>query len=54
MKLSEEIKHCLDGDGCGKCRYGEEKCMLTCRKLLQAAYEEIKKNEEVEEQHKYG
>lgn len=45
MKLSEEIKHCLDGDGCGKCRYGEPETKLTCRGLLQAAYEEIKRNE---------
>lgn len=48
MKLSEEIKHCLDGD-CNKCRYGEPETKLTCTGLLQAAYEEIKKNEEVEE-----
>lgn len=54
MKLSEELKHCLDGDGCDKCRYGETETKLTCRGLLQAAYEEIKKNEEVEKQHKNG
>lgn len=53
MKLSEEIKHCLESD-CGKCRYGETKTKLTCRKLLQAAYEEIKRNEEAEERHKNG
>lgn len=46
MKLSEELKNCLDGD-CGKCRYGEPETKLTCRGLLQAAYEEIKKNEKV-------
>lgn len=48
MKLSEELKHCLDGDGCGRCKYGEVETKLTCRGLLQAAYEEIKKNEERE------
>ena len=54
MKLSEELKRCLDGDSCGKCQYGEVETKLTCRGLLQAAYEYAKRNEEAEEGRKYG
>lgn len=49
-KLSEELKHCLNGDGCAECAYGEEKCILSCRQLLQSAYEKIKEYEDLEEQ----
>lgn len=47
MKLSEELKRCLDGDGCQNCERFETKSVLTCRGLLQAAYEQVKKYEKV-------
>lgn len=50
MKLSEQIKNCLDGSGCKDCESYEAKSVLTCRGLLQVAYERIKGYEELEEQ----
>lgn len=50
QKLSEQLKHCLDGNGCGKCVHAEEKTILSCRSLLQSAYEKIKYFEDLEEQ----
>lgn len=51
MKLSDELKNCLDGgESCGKCRYAEAKTMLTCRNLIQAACEKIKAYEGLEKQ----
>lgn len=50
MKLSEELKHCLDGGGCKDCESYEINSVLTCRGLLQAAYEQIKGYEELEDQ----
>jgi len=49
-KLSEQLKHCLDGDGCSSCVHSEEKTILSCRSLLQSAYEKIKYFEDLEEQ----
>lgn len=46
MKLSEELKNCLDSDICGKCQYGNSETILTCKGLLQAVYEKIKEMEE--------
>lgn len=45
-KLSEELKHCLEDDSCGNCHYGEPEIKLTCRGLLQKAYEVVKEQEE--------
>lgn len=51
-KLSEELRHCLDGDGCKDCsNYQSESC-LTCPKLLQKSYEVVKRYEEMEEKGK--
>lgn len=49
-KLSEELKHCLETDCCGKCQYGETETKLICSSLLQKAYERIKEIEETEEE----
>lgn len=49
MKLSEQIKRCLDGSGCGNCEHHEADTKFICRKLLQKAYERIKGYEELEE-----
>ena len=49
-KLSEELKHCLDGKGCFECAYSDEKAIMSCRNLLQNAYEKIKYFEDLEEQ----
>lgn len=49
IKLSEELKRCLDGDSCKNCERFEINSVLTCRGLLQAAYEQVKRNEEREE-----
>ncbi len=48
-KLSEELRHCLDGRKCSGCDYYEVNSTLTCRALLQKAYERIKEYEEMEE-----
>lgn len=45
-KLSEELRHCLEGDGCGRCAYHEPETKLTCRGLLQKAYEAVKEMED--------
>lgn len=45
MKLSEELRRCLDNNGCKKCTYYETKTTCVCSGLLQKAYEEIKKYE---------
>ena len=42
-KLSEELRHCLDGDGCADCACYEQESVLTCRGLLQKAYEVVKR-----------
>lgn len=50
MKLSDELKHCLDGSGCGNCEHHEADTKFICRGLLEKAYERIKWYEELEEQ----
>ena len=45
-KLSEELRHCLEGNGCADCTCYETKSVLTCRGLLQKAYEVVKRYEE--------
>ena len=52
MKISEQIKNCLDGSGCGECEFWEEETIPVCKGLLQKAYERIKGYEELEEQGK--
>lgn len=49
QKISEKLKHCLGTDGCGKCDYVDEKAIMSCRGLLQSAYEKIKDYENSEE-----
>lgn len=46
-KLSEELRHCLEVNGCANCTCYEHKSVLTCRGLLQKAYEAVKKYEEM-------
>lgn len=48
-KLSEELEDCLEGK-CEDCIYHEPETKLTCRRLLQKAYEVIKRYEELEKQ----
>lgn len=51
-KLSEELRHCLEGNGCENCACYETKSVLTCRGLLQKAYEVVKRYEEMEKEGK--
>lgn len=46
-KLSEELRHCLEGNGCADCTCYEQKSVLTCPSLLQKAYEVVKRYEEM-------
>lgn len=46
-KLSEELRHCLDGKGCGNCSNYQSESRLTCPGLLQKAYEAVKRYEEM-------
>lgn len=46
-KLSEELRRCLEGNGCADCTCYEPKSVLTCRGLLQKAYEVVKRHEEM-------
>lgn len=48
-KLSEELRRCLEGNGCADCACYETKSVLTCRGLLKKAYEAVKWHEEAEE-----
>ena len=48
-KLSEELRHCLDGNGCQQCSNYQSESRLTCPALLQKAYEAVKRHEEMEE-----
>lgn len=45
-KLSEELSHCLEGNGCSKCSCFETQSKLTCPKLLEKAYEVVKRYED--------
>lgn len=51
-KLSEELRHCLDGNGCQQCSNYQSESRLTCPKLLQKAYEVVKRYEEMEKEGK--
>jgi len=46
-KLSEELRHCLEGNGCADCTCYEQKSVLTCPCLLKKAYEMVKWYEEM-------
>lgn len=46
-KLSEELRHCLEGNGCSKCSNYQSESRLTCPGLLQKAYEVVKRYEEM-------
>lgn len=46
-KLSEELRHCLEGNGCSKCSNYQSESRLTCPTLLQKAYEAVKWYEEM-------
>lgn len=48
-KLSEELRRCLEDDGCGDCQYHKPETKLICKGLLQKAHERIKEFEEMEE-----
>lgn len=46
-KLSEELRHCLEGDGCKDCSNYQSESRLTCPTLLRKAYEAVKQYEEM-------
>ena len=46
-KLSEELRHCLEGNGCADCTCYEQKSVLTCKGLLEKSYEAVKRYEEM-------
>lgn len=46
-RLSEELRHCLEGNGCKDCSNYQSESRLTCPNLLQKAYERIKEYEEM-------
>lgn len=46
-KLSEELRHCLEGNGCKDCSNYQSESRLTCPTLLQKAYEVVKRYEEM-------
>lgn len=46
-KLSEELRHCLDGNGCKHCSNYQSESRLTCPALLKKAYEVVKRYEEM-------
>lgn len=46
-KLSEELRFCIEQDGCSKCSCFETQSKLTCPGLLQKAYEVSKRYEEM-------
>ncbi len=48
-KLSEELRHCLEDDGCGDCQYHKPETKFICKGLLQKAYEVVKRYEEMED-----
>lgn len=47
MKLSEQIKHCVDGNGCDKCENYTPMSIFTCHPLMKKAYEQAKKYEDM-------
>lgn len=46
-KLSEELRHCLGGDGCKDCESWNPETKVTCKGLLQKAYEVVRRYEEM-------
>lgn len=48
-KLSEELRHCLEGDACGECQYHKPETKFICKGLLQKAYERVKEYEKMED-----
>lgn len=46
-KLSEELRHCLEGDDCVDCQYHKPETKFICKGLLQKAYEVVKRYEEM-------
>ena len=46
-KLSEELRFCIEQDGCSKCSCFETQSKLTCPSLLKKAYEVVKRYEEM-------
>lgn len=46
-KLSEELRHCLKSDNCYGCKHYDEETVVTCPRLLQKAYEVVKRYEEM-------
>lgn len=46
-KLSEELRFCLDGDGCKDCSNYQSESRLICPSLMQKAYEVVKRYEEM-------
>lgn len=48
-KLSEELRHCLESDNCYHCDYYDCDTVMTCKGLLQKAYEVVKAYEEMED-----
>lgn len=46
-KLSEELRFCIEQDGCSKCGCFETQSKLTCPGLLQKAHEAVKRYEEM-------
>lgn len=47
MKLSEQLRHCIDGNGCDKCENFVSRSKLTCPGLMYKAYEQAKKCEDM-------
>lgn len=48
-KLSEELRHCLERNGCKDCESWNPEIKVTCKGLLQKAYEAVKRYEEMED-----
>lgn len=51
-KLSEELRHCLEDDGCRDCQHYKPETKFICKGLLRKAYEVVKRYEEMGEQGK--
>lgn len=46
-KLSEELRHCLEDNACKDCESWNPEIKVTCKGLLQKAYEVVKRHEEM-------
>lgn len=51
-KLSEELRRCLESNGCCGCEYYDVDTKLACKSLLQKAHEVVNRYEEMEERGK--